>query len=80
MTPDDIERIAREAGDDWDSTLGSDREFLARFARLISAECATVCDDSAARLEAVKRMTQVDAHMAGILRDKAKAIREKFGA
>lgn len=39
----DLERIARKAGDDWDSTLQSDRDFLARFAALIAADCANLC-------------------------------------
>ena len=30
-----IEELAREAGDDWDSTLRSDRGFLERFAALV---------------------------------------------
>ena len=37
MTQDDIIRMAREAGDDWDSTLSSDKEFLKRFAALVAA-------------------------------------------
>ena len=48
MTQDDIIRMAREAGDDWDSTLPSDKEFLARFAALVAAAereaCAKVAD------------------------------------
>ncbi len=48
MTRDDIIRMAREAGDDWDSTLPSDKEFLERFAALVTAaereECAKVCE------------------------------------
>ena len=49
MTQEDILRMAREAGDDWDSTLSTDKEFLKRFAALVAAEereaCARVCDD-----------------------------------
>jgi hypothetical protein len=30
--------MAREAGDDWDSTLPSDKEFLKRFAELVRAD------------------------------------------
>jgi hypothetical protein len=33
-----IEEMAREAGDDWDSTLSTDKEFLKRFAALVAAE------------------------------------------
>ena len=32
-----IEKLAKEAGDDWDHTLPEDREFLERFARLVAA-------------------------------------------
>jgi hypothetical protein len=46
-----IEEMAREAGDDWDSTLSTDKEFLKRFAALVRADeresCANVCDDLA---------------------------------
>jgi hypothetical protein len=53
MTQDEIIRMAREAGDDWDSTLPTDKEFLKRFADIVAegaafAEreaCAKVCDD-----------------------------------
>jgi hypothetical protein len=41
--------MAREAGDDWDSTLSTDKEFLKRFEALVRADereaCAKVCDD-----------------------------------
>jgi len=37
MTQDEIIRMAREAGDDWDHTLPEDREFLERFAALVAA-------------------------------------------
>jgi hypothetical protein len=30
--------MAREAGDDWDSTLSTDKEFLKRFADLVRAD------------------------------------------
>jgi hypothetical protein len=32
-----IEEMAREAGDDWDATLSTDKEFLKRFAALVAA-------------------------------------------
>jgi hypothetical protein len=39
--------LAREAGDDWDSTLSTDKEFLKRFEALIRADereaCAKEC-------------------------------------
>ena len=52
MTQEDIIRMAREAGDDWDSTLSTDKKFLKRFADIVAegaafAEreaCAKVCD------------------------------------
>jgi hypothetical protein len=34
----DTIELAREAGDDWDSTLSTDKEFLKRFADLIRAD------------------------------------------
>jgi hypothetical protein len=41
--------MAREAGDDWDSTLSTDKEFLKRFEALVRADereaCAKVCDE-----------------------------------
>ena len=43
-----IDEMAREAGDDWDSTLSTDKEFLKRFAALVRADereaCAKVCE------------------------------------
>jgi hypothetical protein len=49
MTQENIIRMAREAGDDWDSTLSTDKKFLKRFAALVAAEereaCAKVCED-----------------------------------
>lgn len=33
-----IIELAREAGDDWDSTLSTDKEFLKRFAALVRAD------------------------------------------
>ena len=48
MNKDDIIRMAREAGDDWDNTLPEDKAFLERFAALVAAAereaCAKVCD------------------------------------
>ncbi len=56
MNRDDVIRMAREAGDDWEHTLECDKDFLERFAALAFAagaahereECAKVCelDDS----------------------------------
>jgi|688.fasta_scaffold222961_3 hypothetical protein len=43
MTQEDIIRMAREAGDDWDSTLSTDKEFLKRFAALVAAEERKAC-------------------------------------
>jgi hypothetical protein len=41
--------MAREAGDDWDSTLSTDKEFLKRFEALVRADereaCAKVCEE-----------------------------------
>ena len=41
--------MAREAGDDWDSTLSTDKEFLKRFEALVRADereaCAKVCEN-----------------------------------
>lgn len=38
MKREDIIRMAREAGDDWDHTLPKDKKFLIRFAALVAAE------------------------------------------
>jgi hypothetical protein len=35
-----IKELALQAGDDWDHTLESDKEFLKKFAELIVKECA----------------------------------------
>ena len=35
--------MAREAGDDWDSTLSTDKEFLKRFADLVRADEREAC-------------------------------------
>ena len=53
MKQEDIIRMAREAGDDWDSTLSTDKKFLKRFADIVAegaafAEreaCAKVCEE-----------------------------------
>jgi hypothetical protein len=34
----DVIEMAREAGDDWDSTLSTDKEFLKRFEALVRAD------------------------------------------
>jgi len=34
-----IRQLAEQAGDDWDHTLESDKEFLEKFAELIVREC-----------------------------------------
>lgn len=47
-----IRELAVHAGDNWDHTLESDKEFLEKFAALVAAEereaCAKVCDWQAA--------------------------------
>jgi hypothetical protein len=35
--------MAREAGDDWDSTLSTDKEFLKRFEALVRADEREAC-------------------------------------
>jgi hypothetical protein len=57
----DTIEMAREAGDDWDSTLSTDKEFLKRFEALVRAdERAAMCDivdyelDSNGHAEAIK--------------------------
>ena len=37
-----IDELAKQAGDDWDHTLESDKEFLKKFAELIMRECIQV--------------------------------------
>jgi len=37
-----IKELAVQAGDDWDHTLESDKEFLKKFAQLIVKECIQV--------------------------------------
>ena len=42
--------LAREAGDDWDSTLSTDKEFLKRFEALVRADereaCASIVENA----------------------------------
>jgi hypothetical protein len=64
-----VYEMAREAGDDWDSTLSTDKEFLKRFEAFVRADaiadereaCAKVCDEqverSLAAVEKTKRTT-----------------------
>ncbi len=44
MNLDDVIRMAREAGDDWEHTLECDKDFLERFAAIVAVhernECA----------------------------------------
>jgi hypothetical protein len=42
MNTELIRRLAELAGDDWDHTLESDKEFLKKFAQLIVRECIQV--------------------------------------
>ena len=51
MKREDIIRIAREAGDDWDHTLPKDRKFLIRFAALVAAAEREACAKVAEALE-----------------------------
>jgi hypothetical protein len=40
---DKIKELAEQAGDDWDHTLESDKEFLKKFAALVAAEEREAC-------------------------------------
>jgi hypothetical protein len=42
MNTERIRELAEQAGDDWDHTLESDKEFLEKFAQLIVRECIQV--------------------------------------
>ena len=50
MMNERIQELAKQAGDDWDHTLESDKEFLKKFAELIVKECAKFCDDKNSKL------------------------------
>ena len=39
-----IKELAEQAGDDWDHTLESDKEFLKKFAELIVEKCVTTLE------------------------------------
>jgi hypothetical protein len=69
----DLERLARYAMADTGVVVCADRVWLARFAQLIAAECATIAQH-----------TVCDTHLPTGVRiygtAAAKAIREKFGA
>jgi hypothetical protein len=51
-----IRELAIQAGDDWNQTLPSDREFLHKFAELVRADereaCAYLCSATAAGRDA----------------------------
>lgn len=48
MTKEQVIELAKQAGDDWDSTRREDKEFLIRFAKLVRnaalEEAAQICD------------------------------------
>jgi len=48
MNLEKVQALAEQAGDSWDDTLPSDKEFLARFADLVVANereaCAQIAD------------------------------------
>jgi len=50
MNPEKVQLLAEQAGDSWDDTLVSDKEFLARFADLVATnereECAKMCEQA----------------------------------
>ncbi len=50
LTDDEIIELAKKLGDDWDSTLPEDKEFLFTFARLIAERQkeidAGICDSA----------------------------------
>lgn len=41
-----IERLAREAGDTWESTLPSDKLFLEAFAKAVARECSEIANNA----------------------------------
>jgi len=43
MNREDIIRMAQEAGDDWEHTLPTDRDFIERFAKLVAAAEREAC-------------------------------------
>jgi hypothetical protein len=43
MSTERIRELAEQAGDDWDHTLESDKEFLEKFAALVAAEEREAC-------------------------------------
>jgi hypothetical protein len=42
MNTERIKELAEQAGDDWNHTLESDKEFLEKFAELIVRECISI--------------------------------------
>ena len=46
MNTERIRELAEQAGDDWDHTLESDKEFLKKFALLIVKECIFAVEDA----------------------------------
>jgi hypothetical protein len=53
-----ISELAKQAGDDWDHTLPSDREFLNKFAELIVRECVLISRTGTDGFSAGRRMEQ----------------------
>lgn len=62
MTPEQIAEWARMAGDDWESTLPSDKAFLARFAELVAAhereQCRAACIDVNLHADAARKAAE----------------------
>jgi len=66
-----IRKLAIQAGDDWDQTLPSDREFLNKFAELIVRECVGVVEGG--------RFLHDDAPTARFAKECSDAIKRHFG-
>ena len=76
---DDIMLMAQKAGP---LTQGPFNAWCKRFAALVAAHereaCAKVCSEAAIKLFGGKsRVNQIDMHTAGVLQDKAEAIRAR---
>ena len=53
-----IQELAIRAGDDWDHTLESDKEFLKKFAELIVQECVFISRTSTDGFSAGRQMAE----------------------
>ena len=78
MNTERIRELAEQAGDDWDHTLESDKEFLKKFAELLVRECLGIVKPTP------HHEVWAQSYLGGVdglelLEDKVKNIKQHFG-